>query len=395
MTPKRWFICFISLVLACVLVIAGGNYVIDPFGYFRGQDGECEILDENYYMREIKAEHIKHSADEYDAFVIGGSKAGALRTDKLTEFDGNNYYNAWVLSGNFQDYYYYTKYIIKYAKPKKILLHISTTELKSYSRETYGDIYEIPASVKGESKVSEVFKFLFKNLNASIDELKTDRSTDFYSLYRTGERNLTKYYNYQNTHRDTYYHDLMEEESTRYLNYITDGPKDNSEVVELCLNDIREIQKLCEKNNVELQIVMAPVFIGELVRYEGETLYDFIEELTQITGGFWCFNNLNDYTLNSFNFYNTTHYFYELGDLMVDTMKGTKTVDDFGVYLTMDNIGPYIRERKATYEKIKNEYKATGTLPLKPYEDASNLMPESRQQLTIQHKMDDLHKNEG
>lgn len=392
MTAKRWFVLFISFIILCLLAIVGGNYFIDPFGYFRGQDGECDTLDENYYMREIKAQHIRNNSDEYTAYVIGGSKAGALRTDKLEELDGNSYYNTWVLSGNFQDYYYYTKYIIKEAKPKKILLHISTTELKSYSRETYGDIYEIPAVVKGESKTNEVFRFLFKNLSASMDELKTDRSVDFYPLYRTGERNLTKYYNYLNEHPDTYYHDLMEAESTKYLNYITDGVKDNSNVISLCLNDLKEIQKLCSKNDVELQVIMAPVFIGELVRYEGPYLYEFMEQLTQITGGFWCFNNLNDYALNPFNFYNTTHYYYESGDLMVDAMKGEKTPEEFGIYLTMDNIGNYIRNRKAKYEEIKNYYKKNGTLPLKSYDDPSTLMKESKKQLTIQHKMDQLHK---
>ena len=91
---------------------------------FRSQSGDCYDLDENDYLREQKAEHIKHFSDQYDAYLIGGSKAGALRTDKLKELDGYNYYNCWVLSGNFQDYEAYTKYIVEHTKAKKVLLQI-------------------------------------------------------------------------------------------------------------------------------------------------------------------------------------------------------------------------------------------------------------------------------
>ncbi|RAZ52279.1 hypothetical protein DK853_46385, partial [Klebsiella oxytoca] len=74
---------------------------------------------------EQKAEHIKYHADDYDAYLVGGSKAGAIRSSKLSELDGLRYYNCWLLSGNFEDYYSYSKYIIETAHPKKLLLHIS------------------------------------------------------------------------------------------------------------------------------------------------------------------------------------------------------------------------------------------------------------------------------
>ena len=111
MNAKKWTISFVSLIALCLVVIMAANYFIDPFGYFRAQGGDCYTLNERYYLREIKAQHLKNFSDQYDAYVIGGSKAGALRTEKLKELDGYNYYNCWQLSGNFQDYYYYTKFV--------------------------------------------------------------------------------------------------------------------------------------------------------------------------------------------------------------------------------------------------------------------------------------------
>ena len=157
MTTKKWCISFLCLILAALATIMGINYFVDPYGYFRSQDGDCYELDENDYLRELKAEHIKHFSDRYEAYLIGGSKAGALRTDKLKELDGYNYYNCWVMSGNFQDYEAYTEYIVKNTKAKKILLQISTSEIKQFDRESRGAIYETPAMREKPYQILQLF----------------------------------------------------------------------------------------------------------------------------------------------------------------------------------------------------------------------------------------------
>lgn len=103
MTTKKWCIRFLLFIVAALIFIMATNFIVDPYGYFRSQSGDCYELDENDYLRELKAEHIKHFPDKYDAYLVGGSKAGALLTDHLSELDGYNYYNCWVMSGNFQD----------------------------------------------------------------------------------------------------------------------------------------------------------------------------------------------------------------------------------------------------------------------------------------------------
>ena len=134
MNSKKWTISFVIIILICLLFIVSVNFFVDPYGYFRAQKGENYTMDEEDYLREQKAEHIKYHGDEYDAFLVGGSKAGAIHSDKLSEIDGYKYYNCWLLSGNFEDYYNYCKYIINTAHPKKILLHISTSEIAKWQR---------------------------------------------------------------------------------------------------------------------------------------------------------------------------------------------------------------------------------------------------------------------
>jgi hypothetical protein len=374
MNTKKWTICFVFLIILCLLFIAGVNYFVDPYGYFKAQKGENYSMDEEDYLREQKAEHIKYHADDYDAYLIGGSKAGAIHADKLSEIDGYRYYNCWLLSGNFEDYYNYAKYIIETANPKKILLHISTSEIAQFDREAKGDIYEIPAVISGKSKTKEVFNFLFKNLSVSWDTL-TNTET-IYPVQASGERNLSKYYNYYNTHHDTteYYNYLMKAQVDPYLPRLTNGTKDKADLVNSNLDYLKKIKTLCDDNDVELQVFLGTLFLGEMVGYEGNSFYNWLSQMVEITGGLWCFNNYNDLVYNPFNYYNARHYYFEMGDLMIDRMSGKATdYDDFGVYLTPENVGDEIALRKAKTDEIRQYYEQTGTIPLSDYDDASNI----------------------
>lgn len=378
MSTKKWTLWFVFLIVLCLVFIAGANFIVDPYGYFAARKGENYEMDEEDYLREQKAEHIKYHADEYDAYLVGGSKAGAIHSDKLSEIDGYRYYNCWLLSGNFEDYYNYSKYIIETAHPKKILLHISTSEIAQFDREAKGDIYELPAVMSGESKTAEVFQFLFKNLSVSWETI-TNQET-FYPVTKTGERNLTKYYSYYRDHRDRdeYYNYLMKKQVDPYLPRLINGTKDKTDLVNSNLNYLKQIKKLCDKNGVELQVFLSTLFIGEMVGYEGNSFYNWLSQMVEITGGLWCFNNYNELVYNPFNYYNARHYYYELGDLMIERMSGkADSHSDFGIYLTRENISEEIARRKKETDKIRDYYKTTGTIPLSDYDDDSNLTKDS------------------
>ena len=376
MTTKKWCISFVCIILAALLFIMSVNYFYDPYGYFRSQSGDCYDLDENDYLREQKAEHIKHFSDQYDAYLIGGSKAGALRTDKLKELDGYNYYNCWVLSGNFQDYEAYTKYIVEHTKAKKVLLQISTSEIKQFDRESRGAIYETPAMLSGSSKTEEVFQFFFKNLKVSFEEF-FDKS-EKYPCMATGERNLTKYYNYFNENKgtDEYYNFLMKKKVDEFYKYIEKGTPDRSSVVSQCVASIKRMKKMCDKKGVEFQIFFGSVFAGQMIGYEGDSFYEFLREVVQVGENVWCFNTFNDVALNIYNYYDISHYYYEVGDLMIDTMAGKSTSHNgFGILLTPDNVDSEIEHRRTELAQWKAYYEANDTLPFRGMEDTGSLIP--------------------
>ncbi|MCR5798080.1 MAG: hypothetical protein K6G63_09235 [Eubacterium sp.] len=372
MSAKRWCISFLCIMLAVLVAIMGINVVIDPYCYFKAQSGDNYTLDEDDYLRELKAQHIKHFSDKYDAYLIGGSKAGALRTEELKKIDGYNYYNCWVMSGNFQDYEAYTKYICEHTNAKKILLQISTTEIKQFDREYRGAVFETPAILTGESKVAEMTTFLFKNLKLSYEKI-TDKDPK-YPCFETGERNLTKYYKYFNENKgtDKYYDFLMKKQVDKFYKDFKRGIKDRSDVIKQCVDSLKRIKSMCKKHNVELQIFFGSIFAGQMVAFESDCFYNFLRQVVEIGDKVWCFNTFNDIALNYYNYYDPSHYYKEVGDLMIDTMAGEPCkYSDFGILLTRDNVDEHIASRRRKLAEWKAFFDEHGTLPYKSLDDPS------------------------
>ena len=98
-----------------------------------------------------------------------------------------------------------------------------------------------------------------------------------------------------------------------------------------------------------------------------------MQELVLISD-YWDFSGYNDINLNPYNYYNEGHFFYEVSDLVVDTVSGKNSYEGFGVYVTKENIYEHIQERKNDYQRLREEYLETGTILLNGYEDESNIV---------------------
>ncbi|MGN0276490.1 MAG: hypothetical protein ACI4CZ_04775 [Hominisplanchenecus sp.] len=375
---KRWNIAIISVVICVVLFITGMNYFVDPFGYFHFKGGDYSNVDfqmnTEQYLRFFKAEHIKNFSDEYDAYIIGGSKTGSYRPEKLSEMDGYRYYNVWTSGGSVQNYYYYAKYILENTNAKKILVNLSGGEVRAFDRQNT-DVTILPAQVTGESVFLENLEFLFKDVSVSIDMLKEKRegkSSVFYGNPVTGERNLEKYYNARSKDHEKFTNKYVLKKFSSHMKRLFTGTIQN-DAYEENLEALREIKRMCDEKGVEFQLMLAPAFIGEMSEHDCEEYWNYMQELVLITD-YWDFSGYNDINLNPYNYYNEGHFFYEVSDLVVDTVSGKNSYEGFGVYVTKENIYEHIQERKNDYQRLREEYLETGTILLNGYEDESNIV---------------------
>lgn len=379
MKDKRWCFGMLGLVAAVLLFIAGMNYFVDPFGYFAFCSGDYSKvdfkIDDDKYNRLMKAEHVLKFGDQYDAYIVGGSKTGSYRAEKLSELDGYRYYNMFILGGTMGEYKANVEYLLKNTSAKKIILSISGGEV--YRQDFHKDaaIYQLPAVMTGESQLAEYVDYLLKDVSISLkqlaDEIKNGKNTNYYN-YTTGERDLASYYARREADPDGFTQRGVvhgEEEFNRLMtNLFTKNKK--SAYIQECLDSVREMKEMCEAAGVEFAVICAPAFIGEMSLHDSTYYWDFLRDLATITD-YWDFSGYHDIDLNPYNFYNRGHFYYEIGDLMVDTMNGKEGYEGFGAYVTKYNVTEHLAEREEAYYRLQKEYQKTGTIALQGREDAS------------------------
>ena len=371
MTAKKWTISFFIIILIVLIGIAVVNYIVDPFGYFDGLDGVNSEISDNSYMRVLKAKHVEKFGDQYEAYIIGGSKAGGYTSEIMSNLDGYNYYNCFITMGNFEEYYIFTNYIIENSPNlKKIVLNLSGFECLFDVRT--GIKQETPAVLTGKSETAEFFKFLFKNPKLSYDRVfhpgfEHKQNDD-------GSRNLAGSY-------EEYFKDPNE-----YVrkNVIYDLNKDLTEMFENAEtrtfssfpNDIDYLKKivdLCKENNIEFLVINSATPLTSRQSYEGEAYWSFLTQVAAVTD-FWDFTSYNDINLNPYNFYDDAHPFYEVVELIIDTISKKNSYEDFGFYVTKENVYNYLQKRKEDFYELKYEFEQTGTVSLRERSDESNLL---------------------
>ena len=371
MTAKKWTISFIIIILILLISIAVLNYVVDPYGYFDGLDGVNKELNDNNYIRVLKAKHIQKFGEQYEAYIIGGSKAGGYTSKIMSNLDGYNYYNGFFTMGNFEEYYILTKHMIDNSPNlKKIVLNLSGFECLFDVRE--GIKQETPAVLSGKSEIVEFVKFLFKNPKLSYDQIFHPEID--YRQNDDGSRNLAgayeEYFKDPNEYvRNKVVYDLKKDLQIMFENAETrtfsSFPKD--------IEYLRQIVNLCKENDIELLVINSATPLTSRQSYEGEEYWNFLAQIATVTD-FWDFTSYNDINLNPYNFYDDAHPFYEFTELTINTIAGKNAYNGFGYYVTKDNVYDYLQQRRHDFYELKYEFEQTGNVMQKNIIDESNLL---------------------
>lgn len=363
---RKWLVLFFSIVAAGIAVFMAANFLVDPTGYFAVERGAVEI-DANGYTRAAKSKYIKKNADKYNAAVLGGSKAGVLSTELLSEYTGKNYYNFYVAYGCFADFLTYAQYLIDTAGVEEITLHLSSIEVQKYSRADVNEVYEVPAVVDGSlpEQLLETLNYLCRNIESTLEyafEGNTEQERGMDSL-ADGERNYSYPYSLMEEDADVYVEEYVLPRYEKNLKKLFNGKDPSMPALEKNIKAMKKLKELCDERNVALKVVIGPTFLAEMYKFESQAYYDYLRELVEITD-LWDFSGFTQENLNPYNFVNEGHYTNAVADLMVDTMYGKDSKEGFGIYLTRDNIEEYLAERDADFARLQEEYEKTGTVAL-------------------------------
>ncbi len=123
-------------------------------------------------------------------------------------------------------------------------------------------------------------------------------------------------------------------------------PKDYPQNISRALNDMKGLVDFCRENNIELIIFTNPMYCVTHMKAVDIGYLSFLEELAEITD-FWNFSSLNDITMNNRNYYETSHYKAEVGDMIINLICNGKSSPElqaqgFGVKVTRENVNDLI-----------------------------------------------------
>ncbi len=380
---KKWITVFFLVAIALIIALAFFNFIVDPFGYFDASKNDYTNLtpeSNTNYCRLTKAKYIKNNPEKYNMFIFGGSNAEVIKTETINKLTGKKSYNSYVHCGTFEDYYEYLKFYINTCPNfEELLLQISNDEM----HPLWGDTIQrhIPTFVTRKSKTREILMFtLMPNFEALKVILgmycwKTQKDNDLID----GSANYEKFNNLSEEEFEevvkteilkTTINDSFE---NRLKTLFTENNRDFRDG-DLCVENLRKIKELCDKNNIKLTVTICPTFIGKKSRIEGEQYYSWLLELVSITP-IWDFGGFFDANMNPYNFSEADHFNDTTADEMLSIIYGEKENPDFGILLTPLNVEQYIIDRRQKFKELKDEYLKTGTVQLEEKEKSFRFRP--------------------
>ncbi len=355
MKLKKWIAVFAGGVSAVCVLYAFFQIAIDPFGIFGDRIFNWYAYDMTQNPRAAKIAYLNRHHDKYDSYVIGSSKASSLSCEKLNQYLDAKFYNLTWYGGKIADECAAASYLIGNFNVKNIVLLLEPQNAQDF-RTVSSDLKErMHCDADGSSKLSFYFSYLFCNPAYAIDKLDAWFNRSYLVEPEAVYIAETGVYNKQR--RD------IEPISTMdgYLardggNFPEPQNQESMPLITECIEEVNQLKALCEQNGIRLVVLLAPQYESEFLAYPLEQRQNFWRALSEVTD-FWDFSGLNSVNCDPRYFYDRKHFRNCAGDMALARMFGGEDCfvpEDFGVYVTRDNVGRRLTEFERKPETGKN-----------------------------------------
>lgn len=329
---KKFVKKVIPFILFCLLFMVGVPVCIDPYNVFHYKNLRDNGVEPN--QNYIKMKYILSNPNKYDAFMFGSSRVGVIHTENISDL---NCYNMAYSLGTPKEHLSNIKTLINNGiVPKIIYLGVDSLSYTVDEEEHYTNPIRCPYEYS-VTNPSDFWSLYFNPRNALQSTEVTLEGKHDYSY--EGIYNYGWWLDYDSKEQ------LQKENATVLV-----GPANH---IESTLNDIKEIKRICEENNIELVVFTNPMY--ELTyndSVDNLSYFTFLEELAEITS-FYNFSSLNYVTTDASNYVDSSHYTAEIGDLIIDNItaknSNVENLNDFGFYVTNNNVKEVVSELKGEF----------------------------------------------
>lgn len=335
----QWF--FIGMVISGMM-IAGINYILDPFGAFGDRVTNFHSYNINNNPRVAKIGYLERFHDRYDSYVVGGSKSSGISPKLLNELiPGANFYNMMMYGGDFFDYEQTIHYLVTNYEVKNIVLHMSMQEYDHYNQGQRNHHTMLSGKVLGQSDLLFDMTYLFKNLDYSLEKAITLAKKKLgipYQRIFIPELGI-----YDKSIRDQENLGTMRDYLKKYPMFEEPLWALSGDAVQQNIEAVARIKSYLDQHGIALYVIAAPTYSVEMQRYPEEGIRTLWRGIAEVTD-FWDFAGYEQTSFDPTLYYDPMHYRYELGERMLHAMFETNGCRSMGYLVTADNVETRLNE---------------------------------------------------
>jgi DNA-binding transcriptional MerR regulator len=336
----RFLSTVLTLSMLFISPVAGLNYFVDPYGYFR-TDFRKQKTEPNQQL--VKMKYIIENPTKYDCFIFGSSRCGNMDPKKIPD---RKAYNMTYSEGLPAEWLANIKTMLEHGVTVKTI--IICLDDFSFRLNPADHVNQWMRLAYRENMQPIYWRYVLRIPQPEVIKPYFDKepSQVFFDIYDSG-RPLHPQVD-----------EAIEKDPEKH---ITDSKfwvpmKHEEERIAPTIEEIKQIKTLTDQNKIELIMVMNPIHITTYMGNNREELYRFQQELVKITP-FYDFSPPSRVTTNNYYFYETSHYRTLVGDWMIARIYGLDNKDlfgDFGTYVTVDNISIQIKHAEQTAKELSN-----------------------------------------
>ncbi len=351
---RKWFFLALGILLGTVGLVGLLNFLVDPYGLLR-KDFTYQFIEPNKNF--IKIRFIVQNPDRYDSFVFGSSRVNSIDVRKI---QGYKFYNVHYNGGLPRDHLDNIRYLLKKGvKIKLILLGLDDMSFRDDPEAHLHQPLRYPyPPVLNQNPFPYYLRYFFsfpgwgilqEVLNGYKNKLfKTSGDNPvFYDMFDTGQMFSDQ------TDRQIEDNPEKHRNDPKFLRHNI-IPRNR---LEEAIKELREILHLADAHQIRLVLFINPlhknVFLDCGVDFER-----YKRALSHLSG-FYDFSGLNSVTTDNYNYYETSHYRRNVGDLVIARIfndRNIKVPEDFGQWVTSENIGLHLRTLRQHVIRGANPY---------------------------------------
>ncbi|MDR3310563.1 MAG: polysaccharide deacetylase family protein [Oscillospiraceae bacterium] len=321
MTAKRWFLMLAAAALLVAAAVAGLNILADPFGVFGDRLLGWYAYDMTQNPKAAKVAYIDAHSGEYDAFILGASGSASFSPEKLNEYTGLRWYNAFNYGADMAYTEKLAEYLAGSCEVRQFFLALSLTAAQKYEMPQNGAIEWRPPQLGG---AGGWFRFAFANPRFSFAKLRDYRANGY--LQEPFDVFVPETGVYDKSSRDVEPIGSLDAYLAAYPEFTTKiGVVAELTRTDECMASVARLKAMCDARGIGLTVVVPPLLDRSLSAYRAEDLADFFAKLGEITPYY-------DYTRfipsDPRFYYDTTHFRNCAGDMILADIYG-----DDGVYV--------------------------------------------------------------